>query len=238
MSIICIICARSGSKGLKNKTLKKINNKPLIAYTISLARRSKIFNHIVVSTDSKKIQTVSKKYGATSWFLRPKSLSNDNSPKIPAIRHAFLESEKFFNQKFNICVDLDITSPLRNIKDIKNSISKFLSKKSDILFSINESKKNPYFNMIEINKNNIVTLVKKIKKNKIIRRQDAPKVYEMNASIYIYKRKFLLSNNDLFTKKTSTYLMPRERSIDIDDKLDFNLVKHIIQNEKKFSREI
>lgn len=236
MSIICIICARSGSKGLKNKALKKISNKPLIAHTISLARKSKLFNQIVVSTDSQKIQSVSKKYGAKSWFLRPKSLSGDNSPKIPAIRHAFKESEKFFNQKFNICVDLDITSPLRNIKDIKNSISKFLSKNSDILFTINESKKNPYFNMIEISKDDTISLVKKNRKNKIIRRQDAPKVYEMNASIYVYKRKFLLTNNSLFTKKTSTYLMPRERSIDIDDKLDFKLVKYIIQNEKRLSR--
>ena len=156
---------------------------------------------------------------------------------MPAIKHAFLESEKFFGEKFDLCVDLDVTSPLRSIDDVKKSISKFISAKADVLFSVCEAKKTPYFNMVEF-KNKQIKLVKKYKKFNPVRRQDAPKVYEMNASIYIFKRKFLLNNDqNLFTKKTSVYLMPQNRSIDIDNNFDFNLVKLLVEkNDKKIFR--
>tara|TARA_A100001011_G_scaffold395860_3_gene492060 strand:- start:1262 stop:1975 length:714 start_codon:yes stop_codon:yes gene_type:complete len=233
INILCTICARGGSKGLKKKALKKIYGKPLISYTVRQALKSKVFKEVVVSTDSKKIQKVAKKYGAKSWFLRPKKFSNDRSAKLLAIRHAFIESEKFFNNKFDICVDLDITSPLRNVKDIKNSITKFIkNKKCNNLLSICSAKKNPYYNMIEKNKNEYKMV--RQKKN-IFRRQDAPEVFEINASIYIFRRNMLLKNYDLINKKTITYLMPRNRSVDIDDIYDFNFVKFSInKNEKLF----
>ena len=128
MSVLCIICARGGSVGIKNKALIKINGKPLISFTIQQAIKSKIFSEIIVSTDSKKIQKVARQYGAKCWFLRPKSISTSNSSKLLAIRHALIESEKYFKKKFNICFDLDITSPLRNISDIQSSYKKFNSK--------------------------------------------------------------------------------------------------------------
>ena len=149
MSILCTICARGGSKGLKNKALKKIFNKPLISYTIKQAIKSKLFDEIVVSTDSKKIQRAGKKYGVSSWFLRPKKLSNDNCSKLLAIRHAFTEAEKYFGKKFNYCVDLDVTSPLRTSDDIKKSFKIFKKTKATNLISVCRSKKNPYFNMVE-----------------------------------------------------------------------------------------
>ena len=160
MSILCIICARKGSKGIKNKALKLIKNKPLIYFTIKQALRSKIFDEVVVSTDSKKIQKIALNFGAKSWFLRPKKLSKDNSSKLLAIKHAFKESEKFFKKKFNICFDLDLTSPLRNIRDIKKALKIFNYEKANNLFSVTNSKKNPYFNMVE-KKNNTYVLSKK-----------------------------------------------------------------------------
>lgn len=232
MNILCTICARKGSKGLKNKALKKIHKKPLIAFTIRQAILSKEFDEVVVSTDSKKIQSIAKKYGATSWFLRSKKLSNDFAAKLDAIQHCFKESEKFFNKNFDLCVDLDLTSPLRNLNDIKKSIEQFKKNKADVLFSVCPSKKNPYFNMVEIN-NGKVKIVKKIKK--INRRQDAPRVYDMNASIYIYKKKFLLKKNiNIFkSKKISMFLMSKKSSMDIDDEYDFKLVKFLLKNDKK-----
>jgi len=233
INILCTICARGGSKGLKRKALKKIYGKPLISYTVRQALKSKVFKEVVVSTDSREIQKVAKMYGAKSWFLRPKKFSNDRSAKLLAIRHAFIESEKFFNKKFDICVDLDITSPLRNVKDIKNSLTKFIkNKKCNNLLSICSAKKNPYYNMIEKNKNEYKMV--RQKKN-IFRRQDAPEVFEINASIYIFRRNTLLKNYNLINKKTITYLMPRNRSVDIDDIYDFNFVKFSInKNEKLF----
>jgi CMP-N-acetylneuraminic acid synthetase len=98
---------RSGSKGVKNKNLKLINKKPLMSYTISQAVNSKLFDNIIVSTNSKKILKKAKFYGADGWFLRPKKLSSDYSPKVPAIKHALFEAEKHYNKKFDIVIDLD-----------------------------------------------------------------------------------------------------------------------------------
>ncbi len=226
MSILCIICARKGSKGIKNKALKLIKNKPLIYFTIKQALRSKIFDEVVVSTDSKKIQKIALNFGAKSWFLRPKKLSKDNSSKLLAIKHAFKESEKFFKKKFNICFDLDLTSPLRNIRDIKKALKIFNYEKANNLFSVTNSKKNPYFNMVE-KKNNTYVLSKKPPKE-YFSRQKLPKVFEINASIYIFRREFFKKNNSIFNSKTSVYLMPRERSVDIDDLFDLKVVKNII----------
>ena len=247
MKIICTICVRGNSKGVVNKALKNIQGIPLIGITIKQALSSKLFDEVIVSTDSKKIQKTAIKFGAKSWFLRPKILSNDYSSKILAIRHAFMQSEKYFKKNFDICVDLDITSPLRNIDDIKKALKLFLkNKKIKNLFSVCDARRNPYFNMVEV-KNRKVSIVKKYKKknnlknnltsssrwSSFYRRQSAPKVFDMNASIYIWRRSRLLKSNALFSKDTGIFLMPQERSIDIDSYFDFFLVKQILKNENK-----
>ncbi len=226
MNILCTLCMRGGSKGIKNKCITLINNKPLFFYTLRQLEKIKFIDKVVVSTDSKKNFRITSKYGIENWFLRPKYLSRDNSPKIPVIRDALIRSEKYYQTKFDIIIDLDVTSPLRSVKDIINSYKKFISEKAEILFSVTKSKKNPYFNMVEV-KNNKVSLVKK--NNLISRRQDAPLVYDANASIYIWKRKSLLKYNYLFGKKTIIFEMPEERSIDIDTALDLKLVKYLLK---------
>ena len=118
MNILCTICARSGSKGVKNKNIITINKKPLIYYTIKQAKKSSLFTNIVLSTDSLKISKIGKKYGADVFFLRPKSLSKDTTGKISAIRHALIKSEKYYNKNFDYIIDLDVTSPLRFPLDI------------------------------------------------------------------------------------------------------------------------
>ena len=144
-----------------------------------------------------------------------------------------IRSEKYYNKVFDLIVDLDVTSPLRNIKDINESIKKIINENTNNLITVCKARKNPYFNMIEYKNNFCPKLVKKSKKN-IIRRQDAPTVYEMNASIYIWRRDFLMNNNNLFTNKTSVYQMPFKRSIDIDSVDDLNLVRYFVKkNEKK-----
>ena len=124
MSILCIICARGGSKGIKNKALVNFRGKPLIFYTIKQALNAKIFKEVIVSTDSLKIQKIAK-LTAQKVGLRPKNISSDNSSKLLAISHAFKEAEQYFKRKFEICFDLDLTSPLRNIDDIKKALKKF-----------------------------------------------------------------------------------------------------------------
>ena len=227
MNILCTICARKGSKGIKGKNLLKIKNKSLIFYTIDQAQKIKSINDIVISTDLKLSPKELKKRRLKVFFKREKKLSNDKVGKVPVIRDALKRAEKYYNKQYEIIIDLDVTSPLRSLNDIKNAISKFINSKSNNLITLCESRKNPYFNMVEIIKKvpNLVINSRKI----IRRRQDAPKIYDMNASIYLWKRKFLMKSDNLFSKKTMYYLMPVNRSIDIDNINDFKLVKFYLK---------
>ena len=231
MKNLCTIGMRGGSKGVPNKNLKELHGKPLMAYTIDQALKSKLFEHVVVSTDSKEIAETAKLYGAESWFLRPSELASDKAPKIPVIRHAFLESEKYYEHEFDILVDLDVTSPLRNVVDINGAYEQFIKEDAEILITASHCRKNPYFNMVE-KVNGRVRKVKELEPPPT-RRQDAPRVYDMNASIYIWKRQALLESDILFTEKTSLYIMPEERSVDIDTQLDWDFVEFITGRASK-----
>lgn len=232
MQVLCTICMRGGSKGFPNKNLKKINGKAIMYFSITQAINSKIFDKIIISTDSKKIFSKSISYGAEGFFLRSKKLSDDRAGKVSVIRDALIKSELYYKNKFDYIVDLDVTSPLRTVNDIKFSFNQFIREKSDNLVTASLSKKNPYFNLIERNNKNILGPSKKITKL-ILRRQDAPITYDMNASIYIWKRKKLLNSNKIFNKKTSLYLMAQSKSIDIDSEQDYKIVKFLIEKKIK-----
>ena len=133
MKILCTICARKNSKGLKNKNIKKLRGIPLISRTLLQAKKSKLFEDIVVSTDSEKIQSISKKLGFNTWFLRPKSLSIGETSKVPVISHALKQAEKFYKKKYDVIIDLDVTAPLREVADIKKAYNKFKKNNFDII---------------------------------------------------------------------------------------------------------
>ena len=225
MNTLITICARGGSKGVKNKALVNIKKKPLIWYTLNKIPKLKYSNKTVISTDSIKISKACNIFGFKTWFKRSKYLSSDKAPKIPVIRDALIKAEKHYKMEFNIIIDLDISSPLRSVADINNAYSQFIESKCDNLFSVMVSRHSPYFNMVE-KKNNKIKLVKK--NINIIRRQDTPTTYDMNASIYIWKKDILLKSNKLFNKNTELFLMPYERSIDIDNYTDLKIVKNFI----------
>ena len=188
MKILCTICARGGSKEIKNKNIIKLRGKPLIYHTIKQAKKSRIFDKIVCSSDSIKILKIAKKNNLDYLILRSKKLSIDQSPKIDVIKNALILSEKKFNTKFDYIVDLDVTAPLRLISDIKRSLN-YIKKIKNIcnLITISPSRKNPYFNMVELNQSGNIKLIKKAsnKKSLITARQLAPKVFDINAGIYI-----------------------------------------------------
>ena len=226
MKNLCTISMRGGSKGVSNKNMRELHGKPLMAYTIEQALESGLFKHVVVSTDSKEIAEMAQGFGAEAWFLRPLNMATDEAPKLPAIRHAFLESEKYYGHIFDVLVDLDATSPLRNVGDITGAYQQFVEEDSEILITGNPARKNPYFNMVE-KINGRIQKVKELNKSPT-RRQDAPEVFDVNASIYIWKREAILNSDTLITNKTSLYIMPEERSVDIDTDLDWQFVEFII----------
>ena len=226
---------RGNSKGVKNKNLKKINGIPLLKYTIDQAIKSNLFDKIVISSDSKKIISMGNKFGIKDFILRPKKLATDKSGKLDVLKHALSEVEKIYLQKFDIIFDLDVTSPLRSNNDIKEAYNLFQKKNASKLITATNARKNPFFNQVMI-KNNNVQLVKR-SKNVIVRRQSAPKIYDMNASIYIYKRQTLIRSKEIFPKNTIIYLMPEERSVDIDNKLDFQIVEMLLKKNLRIEYE-
>lgn len=225
--VLCTICARGGSKGVINKNIKIINGKPLIAYSIEQAKASRLFEHIVVSTDSDEIARVAKECGAEVFFKRDDQLSTDTAGKIGVIKDAFVRSEKYYNQQYDYLVDLDATSPLRSVADIAESFNQFVTNNNSNLITAMPSRRSPYFNLVEVDINGKVALSKQIEAS-VVRRQDAPKSYDMNASIYIWTREALLNQRGLFCENTGLYVMPEERSIDIDSELDFKFVEFLM----------
>lgn len=226
-NILCTICARGGSKGVKNKNIKELHGKPLIAYTIEQAKASGLFDHIVISTDSDDIANIAKKYGAEVFFKRSAEISSDTSGKLDVIKDAFIRSEEYYGEKYDYIIDLDATAPLRIVDDIVGSFNQFKRDNNDNLITAMPSRRSPYFNLVEQDKDGKVYLSKTLD-DAIVRRQDAPISYDMNASIYIWKRNILLSENTIFLKNTGLFVMPEDRSIDIDSELDYKFVEFLL----------
>ena len=226
--ILCTICARGGSKGLPNKNLLKIGDKSLIGHTLTQAKAIDAIDCIIVSSDSNEILKEGEIYAADILLQRSAKLASDDAGKIDAIIDCLNHAESNLNKHFDYVIDLDVTSPLRSLIDIENCLEFTKDQGFKNLITVTNSKKNPYFNQIEIT-NEGPQLVKS--GHNIKGRQSAPKVYDMNASIYVWSRDFLINEKTLFSRDTIVYDMPEERSLDIDNELDFKIVKHLIENE-------
>lgn len=223
--IVCIIPARGGSKGLPGKNIKMFLDMPLIAHTIEQAKISGLIDRVIVSTDDKKIANISKKYGAEVPFVRPKFLAQDKSSTMDVLLHA-IEWLKKDDYSFDILVLLHATAPMRSVKDINNSIKLLFNKKVSNVFSVTKAHRNPYFNMVEVNQGR----VKLVKRGRFTSRQEAPKVYDMNASIYVWWKDVFKNKKKIFLRNSRVYVMPKERSIDIDDELDFRIAEFLKKN--------
>ncbi len=231
--IIAIILARMGSKGLKNKNLKKLGLYPLVAWPIKSAKKSKYVDKIVVSTDSKKIARISKKYGAEIPFLRPKKISSDKSSSFDAIKHC-LNYFQNTNQNFDYIVLLEPTSPFTSYKDIDKAITLLLnkSKSFDSLVSVYPAINEHVEFIYKMEKNNKLKKINNSKK-KFIRRQDISKYFYLDGSIYISKVKNYLKNKSFIGKKTISMVMPKIKSMEIDDHIDLFIANASLSILKK-----
>lgn len=228
--ILCVIPARGGSKGLPGKNIKSLLGKPLIAYTIEQAQRSKYIDKVIVSTDDRKIAGISLRCGAEVPFIRPDRLALDKTGTIDVLLHAMDWMESKENFVFDILVLLHATTPLRLPKDIDCCIETLFKEKADNVFSVSEAHRNPYFNMVELDKRKRAKLVKK---GNFAARQSAPRVFDMNASIYVWRKNILKRRKSSFLRNTSIYIMPKERSVDIDDQFDFLIAQTLLNKNRK-----
>lgn len=227
MTRLCTICARGGSKGVKGKNVRQLLGKPLIAYSIQQARDSGLFKAVAVDSDSDQILELAGEWGADFLIKRPDELATDHAAKLPAIRHCVAEVERLTGSGFDVIVDLDATSPLRTIDDIRAAIELLETSKVGNVITAMPARRSPYFNLIELNADDVAILSKPLA-SQIVRRQDAPRCFDMNASIYVWQRQVLFDSDTVFNCDTRLYVMPEERSIDIDSELDFRFVEFIM----------
>ncbi len=228
MTRICTICVRGGSKGVKNKNIRPLAGKPLLAHTLEQAKNSHLFQKIAVSSDSEAILEVAAKWGADELVVRPPELALDTSPKLPAIRHCVETVEKKMKASYDIIVDLDATSPLRRIEDIQGAVDLLEARGISNVITAAPARRSPYFNLVELGDDGVVRLSKPPKKT-VARRQDSPPCFDMNASIYVWKRAALFNNLTVFNADTGLFVMPENCSLDIDTELDFEIVEMLMK---------
>lgn len=235
MNILITICARGGSKGIPGKNIKLLAGKPLIDYTIAIAK-SFIESHsgkISLSTDDKIIKKAAKESGVETKYSRPAELANDTAGKIDTIKHLLLYEEREGSLKYDYILDLDVTSPLRTIADLEEAFEIVKNDKGALsLFSVNSAARNPYFNMVEKQESGYYDLIKKSADGSVMSRQKAPAVYDLNASFYFYKRAFFQA--DLKSPITSNSLIYEMKHIcfDLDHPIDFEFLEYLITNDK------
>ena len=235
MNILITICARGGSKGIPGKNIKVIAGKPLIQYSINVARRlaNKLHARIAISTDDEKIKNEAKKGGVFTQYRRPDFLATDVAGKIDAIKDLLSYEESLRKIKYDFILDLDVTSPLRSIEDLERSFEIIKNNKEALnLFSVNDAARNPYFNMVEEGSNGFYSLVKTNSDGSLMTRQSAPKVFELNASFYWYRRVFFDKDiKSAITVKSLIYKM-NHICFDLDHPVDFLFMEYLLENNK------
>jgi len=234
MKILITLCARGGSKGIPGKNIIDINGKPLIAYSIELAKNllPQYQIDIALSTDVKEIKNVANEWGLSTPYNRPTELASDQAGKVHTIHHLLRFEEKRLNKGYDYILDLDVSSPLRTKEDVENAFELIHSDTNALsLFSVNPSHRNPYFNMVEQNEQGYYDLVKKLPQS-VLSRQASPVVYDLNASFYWYRRSF-------FDKGLTTPITPKSLvyemdhiCFDLDHQDDLLYLKFLIKEQR------
>lgn len=235
MKRLCTICARGGSKGVKGKNLRVLLGRPLIAHSLEQAHDSGLFDAIAVSSDSDDILAAARAAGAQHLVKRPDELASDQAAKLPAIRHCVATVERELGQRFDTLVDLDATSPLRSLEDIRGAVALLERDACANVITAAPARRSPYFNLVELDGAGVARLSKPLPAA-ITRRQDAPPCYDMNASIYVWRRDVLFASDSVFNANTRLFVMPEERSVDIDSELDFRIVE-LLMRERTDARQ-
>lgn len=227
MNVTCVIGARGGSKGLAGKNIRPLLGKPLIAWSIEQAKACSEINRVIVSTDSEAIAEVARSYGAEVPFMRPPELANDTAGKWGVWQHALDACDKHYPDPIDLYVDLDCTSPLRDVEDISKAIAQFRSADVDAVFSVCEARKNPYFNVLEVEDGRL--RICKSLPSPVVRRQDAPRVFEHVASIYVLSPRYIRTGTGLLSGRTQGYDIGQDKSLDVDSEFDFELIEFLMR---------
>ncbi|MBI3269701.1 MAG: acylneuraminate cytidylyltransferase family protein [Planctomycetes bacterium] len=227
MRVLCTICARGGSKGVPGKNLRPLAGRPLLVHSIEHARAATGIDRIVVSTDDERLADAARAAGADVPFLRPAELATDAAGKVPVLQHALRAVEAAEGRRYDAVLDLQPTSPLRSVEDIAGTLATLERTGADIVFSVTESDRNPYYNLVELSPEGWARVSKPLPAP-LVRRQDAPKVYVVNGAVYAWRREALLEAGRVIGDRSAVWVMPEERSVDIDREVDFLLAEALL----------
>ena len=236
MKAVAFIFARGGSKGLPGKNIRPLDGKPLIAWSIEHALAVKRIKRIIVSTDSEEIAVVARGYGAEVPFMRPAELARDDSPEWLAWRHALNYFRKTSGALPEVMVSVPTTAPLRLSLDIENCLDAYRNGDVDMVITVTDAHRSPYFNMVKTNADGTVGLVNP-PQSAIARRQDAPVVYDMATVCYVANPEFVMTHNATFDGRVKAVHVPNERAIDIDTLLDFNIAESLLNIREKYEND-
>jgi len=226
--VLAIIPARGGSKRLPHKNILDLNGKPLIAWTIEAAKQSKFIDKLIVSTDDDKIAEISMQYGAEVPFIRPKNLASDTASSLDVVLHAI----HFFKEKevqFDYVLLLQPTSPLRTNEDIDNAFN-LLNDKTKAVVSVCETEHSPLWSNTLPADLSMKDFIKPEIRN--MRSQDLPKYYRLNGAVYISDINYMIQNDGFIGDNTKAFIMPIQRSIDVDYKTDFVMCKLLMKENE------
>lgn len=227
MSNLAIITARSGSKGIKDKNIRMLNGKPLMAFTIESAKKSKFIDEVMVSTDSQEYAAAAKEYGASVPFLRSKENSSDTASSIDVILEV-LDGYQKLGKTFDRFVLLQPTSPLRTEQNIDRAFQLFEEKGADSVVSVCECEHSPLLSNTlpaDLNMHGF------IKSENNVRRQELKTCYRLNGAIYISKVSTFLQIRTFYGNNSYAYIMEQNESIDIDSELDFQIAELLLRNQ-------
>jgi CMP-N-acetylneuraminic acid synthetase len=225
LKAVAFIFARGGSKGLPGKNVRLLGGKPLIAWSIEHARAVQRIERVIVSTDCQEIANVARQYGAEVPFMRPKKLALDDSPEWLAWQHALNYLKETEGILPKVMVSIPTTAPLRSAIDLNNCLDEYGKKDDvDVVVTVTEAARSPYFNMVKRNSDGTVALVIS-PSTTLTRRQDAPSVYDMATVAYVLRPEFVMTHQSIFDGKVCAVHVPRERAIDIDTLIDFKMAE-------------
>jgi len=225
MTIFAFTFARGGSKGLPGKNIKMLGGIPLIAHSILLALNVPQVDAVFVSTDSIDIAEIARQFGA-EVIMRPADLATDAAPEWLAWQHAIthLHSE---GRKFDTFLSLPSTSPLRSTEDVRLCLAG-LDEDTDVVITVTPASRNPYFNMVVRKETGESAIV--LGSGSMIRRQDAPEMYDITTVAYVARTDFILNHSKIFEGRVKSVVVPKDRAVDIDDAVDFQLAEIIYSN--------
>jgi len=235
--VVALIPARGGSKGVPRKNIRELAGKPLIAYAIQTALDSELIDRVVVSTEDDEIAEVARIWGAEVPFMRPAELAQDDSSEWLTWQHAIKslnEAEDEFKVGILVCVSP--TSPLRSVEDVDSCIRALQECDADLVISVKNSDRNPYYNMVALDANGYAGLAIS-GAEKLNRRQDAPSIYDVTTVAYAARPEYVMRANWIFDGKVKAVKVPAERAVDIDTELDFAFAEFLMTRSAAQDRD-